>query len=126
MKNTGNILEVPEIKGSPVEVAKVYLKIYLAQERLPETQIDVLAQLAVRYSKYMLDGLKEPYASVFLFSTDTRKDICKSLDMQDAHLNNTLRNLAKVQVLGKEGGKYLMNPHLVPAKGLNFRFQLDA
>jgi len=112
------------ITGSVEHVVRTYLTVYLASERLPDRQLDVLASLIKRYSIYIADKVKEPYASILLFDTNTRKDVAKELSLSAQHLNNTFDVLVKREILAKEDGKYMMNPDLVPNSTLTFNFKL--
>lgn len=112
--------------GTSQEVVAMYLQIYLAKERLPETQLQVAAALVTQYAILLAAGVKEPYASTLLFSSEARKDMAKALDMTTAHLNNTFKDLAKDKpILAIEGKKYVINPDLVPAPKLTFNFKIN-
>lgn len=114
------------IKGSENKVISVFLKVFLAQKRLTARQLDVTTCLVKIYAGYVQDGVAEPYASTLLFSTDTRKQICKMLNISAAHLNNTFDPLIEKNVLAKEDGKYMLNPSILPSKRLIFNFSIDA
>ena len=113
--------------GAQKEVVSKYLRVFLAMQKLTDKQLEVATSLVVRYSMYVLDGVSEPYASTILFSTEVRKEISTELSISSAHLNNTITQLIKKGVLGKEDGKkrYTMNPHLVPTSKLIFNFKID-
>jgi hypothetical protein len=113
------------ISGSRVDVLGNYLKIFLAKERLTEKQLEVTVELVSKYTEYVANGVKEPYASILLFSTETRKEVVKVLKISPAHLNNTFDALTKKNILAKEGRKYTINPELVPNKSLVFNFFID-
>ena len=116
---------VISISGSATHVVSTFLKVFLAQERLTEKQLEVATALVSKYSEFVKNGVKEPYASALLFSTETRKEICKELEIGAAHLNNTFDALEKKNILEKENGKYQMNPHIVPNSTLTFKFQIN-
>ena len=98
--------------------------VYLANERLTNKQLEVATALVTRYTEFVTNGV-EPYASILLFGTETRKDICDELKINPAHLNNTFDALEKKNILGKESGKYQMNPNIVPNNTLMFKFQIN-
>lgn len=112
------------IAGTPEQVVSTFLRVFLANQRLTDKQIDVTTALIMRYSEYILGGVAEPYASTLLFSTDTRKEIVKGLNISPAHLNNTLKSLMDKTIIHKEGSRYSMNPYLVPSQELTFRFNI--
>jgi len=116
---------VISIAGSSEHVISTFLKVFLANERLADKQLEVATALVSKYTEFVVNGVKEPYASSLLFSTDTRKDICSDLKIGAAHLNNTFNDLMKKNIIGKEDGKYQMNPNIIPTTSLTFRFKID-
>lgn len=115
-----------DIKGTNQEVVEMYLQVYLAKVRLPEIQLKVASALVIEYAKLLADGVKEPYASILLFSTDSRKDLSKNLGITVPHLNNTFKDLATDKpILAVENDKYVINPELVPASQLVFNFSVN-
>jgi hypothetical protein len=115
---------VISIAGSADHVVSMFLTVFLAKERLTEKQLEVATALVSKYSEFVTSGVPEPHASTLLFSTETRKDICKALKIGAAHLNNTFDALEKKNILGKEDGKYQMNPNIVPNSTLMFKFKI--
>jgi hypothetical protein len=113
------------IIGNADHVVSTFLRVFLANERLTGKQLEITTALVSKYSEFVNNGVSEPYASTLLFSTETRKDICKDLKIGAAHLNNTFDALMKKNILGKENGKYQMNPHIVPNSTLTFKFQIN-
>ncbi|HEC41829.1 MAG TPA: hypothetical protein ENI20_03265 [Bacteroides sp.] len=113
------------ISGSQQNVISNYLRIYLANERLTHKQLEVTVELIAKYSEYVSNGVKEPYASILLFSTEARKEVVNNLKISPAHLNNTFDALTKKNILAKEGRKYTINPELVPNAKLVFNFSID-
>lgn len=116
---------VINITGSSVEVVSTFLKVFLAQERLTGKQLEIATSLVSRYTEFVNNNVQEPYASILLFSTETRKEVCKELNIGAAHLNNTFDALMKKNILGKADGKYYMNPNIVPNSTLTFKFHID-
>lgn len=116
---------VISIEGSEAHVISTFLRVFLANERLADKQLEVATALVSKYTEFVTNGVKEPYASTILFSTETRKEICKELSIGAAHLNNTFDALMKKNILGKDGGKYQMNPNIVPTTNLTFRFKIN-
>lgn len=112
------------IKGSVNHVITTFLRVFLANSRLTDKQLEVTTALVSRYTEYTFNGVKEPYASTILFSTEVRKDICTELKISPAHLNNTFNALTKKTILAKDGQRYLMNPNIVPTQTLVFEFSI--
>lgn len=111
------------IKGNTPEVISAFLRVYLANQNLTERELEVTVQLVKHYAQYILDGVKEPYASTLLFSTDVRKEMQKALKISGAHLNNTFNALTKKNILAKEDS-YIMNPDILPTKSITFNFKI--
>ena len=123
--NLGKENLVISIKGNVGHVVSTFLKVFLANERLTGKQLEITTALVSKYTEFVTNGVIEPYASTLLFSTDTRKEICSELNIGAAHLNNTFDALMKKNILGKENGKYQMNPNIVPNSTLTFKFHID-
>ena len=113
------------IEGDTTYVVSMFLKVFLANERLTGKQLEITTALVSRYTEFVTNGVGEPYASSLLFSSETRKDICEDLSIGAAHLNNTFDALMKKNILGKENGKYQMNPDIVPSSTLTFKFSIN-
>ena len=113
------------ITGTAKTVIADYLRVFLANERLTEKQLEVTTELVTIYGEYVSAGVVEPYASALLFSTDTRKDVVKALKISPAHLNNTFNALTKKGIMSKKGDKYVINPNLVPTESLTFHFKIS-
>jgi len=113
------------IVGDIRTVVNIYLRVYLANERLTDKQLEVATELVLNYTEYVNNAVIEPYASTILFSTEVRKNICSHLKISPPHLNNTFNALTKKNILAREGSRYLMNPALVPTNSLTFNFSLN-
>jgi len=112
------------INGDTKQVVSSFLRVFLANQRLTEKQLAVTTELVSKYTEYRFNGIKEPYASQLLFSTDTRKTICSVLAISPAHLNNTLKALTDKSIVAKEHDKYIMNPSIIPTSKLTFNFTI--
>jgi len=111
------------VSGSDLDVTKIFLQIFLARQKLTGRELDVAASLVSRYSKLVKDGVNEPYASIILFSTDSRKEITEELDISSAHLQNTLTPLQSKNVIAKD--KLILNPALIPPESITFKFTIN-
>ena len=116
---------IVNISGDTNKVVSTFLRVYLANDRLTDKQLEVTTALVSLYAEYNSNGVKEPYASQLLFSTESRKSIIDSLGITAAHLNNTFNALATKFVLAKEHGKYVINPAIIPSESLVFKFKID-
>ena len=101
-----------------------FLSIYLAKEKLPEGQLNIVGALVTKYAEYVKDGVVEPHASALLFSTETRKEIYTDLSISAAQLNNAFKPLINKGILAKENKKYFINPDILPSKTLTFNFKV--
>lgn len=116
---------VIRITGDTSHVVTAYLRIFLANKRLTDKQLEVTSALVSRYAEYITNGVSEPYASQLLFSTETRKGIYNELGMGSPHLNNTFNALCNKGILAKDDGRYIINPSIVPTAELTFKFSID-
>ena len=110
------------IEGGPKDLMRVFLQVFLARETLTKKQLDVTVEIALKYSEYINGGVKEPYASKLLFSSETRKELADLLGMSVVHLNNTFKALANKNVMMLEGKTYIFNPGIVLREYLKFNF----
>jgi len=110
----------------PDEAVLRFLSVYLAKERLPEGQLQVIAALVTKYAGYVNDGVVEPHASALLFSTETRKEIYTELKISAAQFNNAFKPLIEKGVMAIEDKKYFINPEILPSRTLTFNFTVDA
>jgi len=117
---------VINITGDASKVTLAFLRVYLANQKLTDRQIEVTVELVTHYAKYKADGVIEPYASTLLFSTEIRKKICENLKISGAHLNNTFNTLTKKNILAKDDSGYSINPNILPSERLVFNFKVNA
>jgi hypothetical protein len=108
------------------EAITMFLCVFLAKERLPAKQLEITSLLVTKYAEYIHNGVKEPYASTLLFSTEVRKEIYEELKISAAQFNNAFKPLLEKGILALEDGKYFINPALVPSKRLVFNFNVSA
>ena len=125
MVNLGKTTMHVNIKGTTNEVVSAFLRVFLANQRLTEKQLSVTTELVSKYAEYNSNGVKEPYASQLLFSTESRREICSELEISPAHLNNTFNALTSKNIVAKEGMKYVMNPEIIPTQKLTFNFTIE-
>ena len=115
---------VIRIEGTKSEVTSMFLRVFLAKERLTEKQLAVTTELVLRYTNLIMDEVREPYASTLLFSAENRKDIVSTLKISAAHLNNTFNALIKKNILDKSNSGYVINPSLVVSGFITFKFNV--
>lgn len=111
------------VKGNVLEVTKIFLQVFLAGQRLTKKELDVAASLVSRYAMFVKDGVKEPYLSILLFSTDVRKEVSEESGISASHLQNTLSTLQGKNVIAKD--KLELNPSIIPTEELTFSFKVN-
>ena len=111
------------IRGNTREVTLKYLTIMLSQQSLTGKELDVATELVMRYTKLWEAGVPEPFASTVLFSTESRKEISKSLKITSSHLTNTFASLQKREaVVMRSDTGLVLNSNLMVPKSLSFEF----
>ena len=115
-----------DIALSEKDAIAMFLCVFLAKERLPKGQLDITAVLVRKYAEYITNGVIEPYASILLFSTETRKEMYKELKISAAQFNNAFKPLIAKGILAVEDDKYFINPNILPSKKLIFNFHVHA
>ena len=112
-------------KTTETELPKQYLKVLNGILGLTEGEIELTSLIISMYRKYGADGLREPYLSKFVFSTDGRKDICTKLNnLSTQNLGNKLKQLVDKGVLLQADKEYSLNQTLLPQPEVTFRFEL--
>jgi len=111
------------VTGTELEVSRIFLQVFLGQQRLTGRELDVTAVLISRYAKLLNDGVNEPYTSTILFSTDVRREMSKQLGISSAHLQNTFGTLQSKNIIKSD--QLLLNPALIPTSKLTFNFSVN-
>jgi hypothetical protein len=111
------------VNGDILKVTKIFLQVFLAGERLTKKELDVAASLVSRYAMFVKDGVKEPYLSILLFSTEVRKEMSEEIGISASHLQNTLSTLQGKNVIAED--KLELNPHIIPTEKLIFSFTIN-
>jgi len=116
---------VIELTTTEDELPTRYLKTLNGNLGLTDKEIQLTAAIVTQYLKHGKAGLKEPYLSKFVFSTDERKSLCESLEgITNQNLGNKLKQLVAKGILGRVENDYKLNATLLPAKEVTFRFKL--
>ena len=76
-----------------------------------------------KYIEFRGEGLKEPFLSKFVFSTETKREVQEILKINSQYFQNIVSNLAKKGVLVAQGsGLYEFIPNIIPRKEITFKF----
>lgn len=109
-------------KDLPIRFIKVLNGMY----GLTESEIKLTAAIAEKYTVYKEQGLKEPFLSKFIFSTEERKKLCDTLDgLSSQNLGNKFKQLVDKKVLTQVEGNYSLADVLLPETEVTFKFILN-
>jgi len=104
---------------------KVYLQILNGTLQLTDKEIELTSAIIAKYLKYGSQGLREPFLSKFVFSTEERKSLYESIEgLSSQNLGNRLKSLVDKNVLSKDNG-YKLDPSLLPVQEIKFKFIID-
>ena len=105
----------------PLRFARVLNGMY----GLTESELKLTAAISERYVEYKEQGLKEPFLSKFVFSTEERKRLCDTLDgLSNQNLGNKFKQLVDKKVLLPFEGSYKLSTALLPEAELTFKFEI--
>ena len=91
--------------------------------KLTERELDLLSVLLDKYMQYREEGLREPFLSKFVFSTETKREVQKLIGINSQYFQNIISNLVKKGVLQSEGaGIYSFPPNIIPRREIGFKF----
>lgn len=103
-----------------------YITLWNGTWKLTEKEIDVLVAFIKSYLRLKDDGLKEPYLSKLLFSTESKREIKLNLGkMTDQGLANYISSLKKKGILREisPDGIYVIDERVIPVKKITFEFK---
>lgn len=100
-----------------------FLKTLNGNIKLTEKEIELTAAIVEKYLYYGAEGLREPFLSKFVFSTEERKKLCDNLDgLSSQNLGNKLKQLLGKRVLKMVDGGYALDAKLLPVDEITFKF----
>lgn len=113
-------------KVTQEEFPKRYLQTFNGILGLTESELDLSAVIIGKYLEFGRDGLREPFLSKFVFSTDGRESIKKELDnISNQNLGNKLKQLVEKGVLTQDGRELRLENSLLPQPEVIFRFIVE-
>lgn len=117
-------METVKVNTDKLGFSKAYLTLFNGSLKLTDRELDLLALLLDKYLEFRDQGLKEPFLTKFVFSTDVKRDIQQELDINSQYFQNIISNLAKKGVLFSKGsGQYEFVPSLIPKRKIEFWFE---
>ncbi|WP_428743136.1 hypothetical protein [Tenacibaculum sp.] len=112
-------------KVTEKELPRVYLELMNGLLKLTEGEIALTAKIIEKYRMYGSQGLREPFLSKFVFSTEERRSMAASLGkLSNQSLSNKLNQLVNKRVLTATGNSYTLDRTLLPEAEVTFKFIL--
>lgn len=109
-----------KVSGDPIIG---YITLWNGTWKLTDKEISVLAEFLKSYLKLQKEGLREPYLSKFLFSTDNKRDIKEKLEtMSEQGIANYIASLKRKNIIIEKGGNNVLDERVIPVKKLTFEF----
>ena len=116
-------MEVVKVNTKILGLSKAYLTLFNGSLKLTDRELDLLSLLLDKYIEFKQEGLKEPFLSKFVFSTEIKREVQGTMGINSQYFQNIVSNLVKKGVLHAEGsGLYTFVPNIIPRKEIGFKF----
>ena len=116
-------MKIVKVNTATLGFSKAWLTLFNGSLKLTDRELDLLSVLLDKYMEFRDEGLNEPFLSKFVFSTETKREVQATLDINSAYFQNIVSNLAKKGVLEKRGaGLYGFLPQIIPQREIGFSF----
>lgn len=116
-------MEIVKVNTAVLGLSRTYLILFNGSLKLTERELDLLSLLLDKYTEFKEEGLIEPFLSKFVFSTETKKNVQKSMNINAQYFQNIISGLVKKGCLKSLGaGQYAINASLIPRKQIGFHF----
>ena len=113
--------KIVKVSGDPIIG---YITLWNGTWKLTDMEISVLSELLKSYLKLKQEGLKEPYLSKFLFSTENKREIKNKIeDLSDQGFANYIASLKKKNIITEKNNNFIIDERVIPVKKLTFEFQ---
>lgn len=90
---------------------------------LTKGELNLTAAILGKYMEFGRQGLKEPFLSKFVFSTDERKKLCEATgNLSNQNFGNKLKELVDKGVLTYSDAGYAVQASLLPSTEVIFKF----
>lgn len=106
-------------------IERVWLNLISGLSNLTEREIDVLVVLLKKRTLLIKEGLKQPYISQILLSTESRKQYYLDLGITEYNFTNLLGSLRKKQAIRKVNDVEDLYHRLIPAEEMLIKFELQ-
>lgn len=107
------------------ELPLKYLRVLNGSLRLTDKELELMAAILGRYLKYIQQGLKEPFLSKFVFSSEERKSLSDELGgISSQNLGNKLKQLSNKNLLTQTEYGYQLDHSLLPVPEVVFKFNI--
>ncbi len=116
-------MEIVKVNTAELGLSRAYLTLFNGSLKLTERELDLLSLLLDKYLDFKEEGLIEPFLSKFVFATETKRDVQKSMNINAQYFQNIISGLVKkgcLKPLGK--GLYAINKSMIPRKQIGFSF----
>jgi hypothetical protein len=105
-------------------LSRAYLTLFNGSLKLTEKELGLLSLLLDKYVEFKEEGLKEPFLSKFVFSTETKKEVQKISKTEPQYFQNILASLVKKGPLISKGfGQYTFDSMVIPRREIAFKFE---
>ena len=105
-------------------IERVWVNLIAGLSNLTDREIDVLVVILNKRKVLIKEGIKQPYLSQILFSTETRKEYCGFLGITEYNFTNLLGSLRKKNSLIKTNEIEDVHQRLIPAEEMLIKFEL--
>lgn len=102
-----------------------YLKIWNGGLQMTPKELDITKAIIALYERYSDDNVKEPSLSEMVFSAKNLRVLKEDLEISKQNWSNYKTSLLKKRVLFSKNGDLRINPYLIPADTLTFKFNID-
>ena len=115
---------IKECKTTEQDLPKHYLQALNGILKLTAGEIGLTSRIISRYRLLGADGLREPYLSKFIFSTDERKLLRDGEESTQSFSNKLTQLVTKRVLLQDKEGMYSLDESLLPQPEVTFKFIL--
>jgi hypothetical protein len=100
-----------------------YITLWNGTWRLTDMEVSVLSEFLRSYLNFRKEGLKEPYLSKFLFSTENKKEIKSKVEnLSEQGLANYIASLKRKNIIIEKDGVSMLDERVIPVKKITFEF----
>jgi len=117
-----NVLRARVTKEGHIDA---YLKIWNGGLQLTDRELDVVKELVRSYMEFTEGGVKEPYLTQMIMSSENANRIKRKLKLSKQNFSNIKTKLKDKKVLLEDGEENIFfNPMFIPKKEITFKFEI--